>query len=831
MDGQLGGYDVSYQLDADSVRKALQSVVVDPLAMRLTTLPLAVVLSSPAPANTMQSGAIQAASPPTVSLTMPAAVGGSVSLVVTYASMLLSLQAVPGVVGFAGVGALPPTNAGKLTITLTLGFSSMPSGDSTFVQITSTQTPDVSALGSMPDLSGLSTTIALAGPVNSAVGAAVRNAVASLLPLPIEIPLGARSAVCDIGPRKLDVTVLPKGATTQPSLAFFLTLRDGISTNLGTVTTSVLSTKNAGAIALSTDFLKTLICCLMEQGGTINGLGPHDADDCTITDHTGAERTGCCWHNKNNVQLGDKLVHVEELAISIVTGSPSTIFFHVHATQSGDGWTAHAVVEVNIGLHANQGSISAKADEVEPYTHTWTDIEWWVWAISLVFAAIGAIVGLILGGVAVVPIGAGALAGFGLGLAVSGVLDLLLTGIGDVAANAIGDALSTLGLTGMTILPPELTDKFGSITDVLEVEFDDLVVGGDVRGPRRDNVVSEGTNVVLQLGDRIDLDHGVVARLPTTPAGFPLEADLIWRREPFVIGGLSGVNTAVAARFAPDALTAPPLVFVPDSPPPSLGTLAPLGGARVLAVARSFWALSEHDLEGIAFPVHRGNAIAGSNIVVSPDPYPFGSTVFVVRTTAGRLAKCVVWRDTQDRLHLSYVTYDTWQPVAVAARWTTTLGPLVGSTAIGPRYQVSRTGTFVASQTGPNPLIWFPPTAYRWFWNNELLQGSGTLPDGTTTYAIIDKTCRMTTAMGTTLAGVLQLERGDGENAVVATLQISEIGTEVQPDLPDSQAFTAMVAVSQPPPPPPPHHRPLHEQLVDAFARGMGLPVAEVRFR
>jgi hypothetical protein len=202
-----------------------------------------------------------------------------------------------------------------------------------------------------------------------------------------------------------------------------------------------------------------------------------------------------------------------------------------------------------------------------------------------------------------------------------------------------------------------------------------------------------------------------------------------------------------------------------------------------------------------------------------------------VRTTAGRLSKCVAWRDTNERLHLSYVTYRSSLPISIAAQWSATRGPSINTlrpVAFEQTYEVARTVRFDAKLAHHRTLPWLPPIPYQWLWNDQPLHGAGTLPDGTTTYLALGSTLRMQTSMGTALKGVLQVEVEAFGSPLVATLDINEPGTETVSTIVGVQSPDAPI---QRPLPMPPLVPPLHEQLIAAFSRGMGIPPERVKFR
>jgi hypothetical protein len=796
---QTHGFDGIFEIDSASLLAALENLVTAPAAMRLGSLDLSVLLPSPAPPNTVQHGALKLLSQPGSSLALPG--DGTAVLTISFPTTLLQLDAVPA----AGVGALAPTTAGPLTVTVDVDFGTAAGAGVTAVTITpgslAVAPPDVSALGLSASLSQV---------VEKAIQDAAGYALASLFPITLPVELGGAGA-CDIGPRSLSVKLLPGGPGVQPALAFLLTLQDGSQGDPNAVIQSNLAEGVSGAFLISNPFLETLLCCLLQITPGITGLpAPTSQDDDGL----------CChWRRIDHVDFGTVSVRVDELDVCIVpgdAGAPAAITFHLLASQHGTGWDAYAQVDLDIALQLAPPLLVPVVTTL-PTTKTWTHVSPWVW----VLVGIGAVIGAIVGGPP------GALAGGTIGLVLSGLAYVVLDAIGSAAANVVAGAIGSVpqDLKGTQVLPGPISDNFGRISDLTVLDFDDLMVGGRVQSPASNNVLHEGSDIVLNLGDRIDLDRGVIQRAGESVAGFTLEGDLAWLPEH---------PTSVMAAPAPSTDSPHRLVrIIPGGlegwgPIAFGGYISPLRTARLVGVGgASFWSLTEGALSALTFPA-TVVTIDDSALPVSDTSYPSNARVFAVRTTEGRRAKCVAWRDSVNRLHLSYVTYTTPVPLAIASRWTSTRGPLVYSLGLFDVYQVARRGTFTAISRG---FPWWPPFGstpqYQWFWNDQPLDSSGVLSDGTTSYVNLGARLIVETAMGTRLRGVLQVEQVG--TTLVATVDVDESGTErvstvlVHPE--------AMPPPSMPPAPSPtPVPPPLIEQLPAAFARGMGVPVETVRF-
>lgn len=801
MDANLHGFDVAYAIDQPSLEAALENLITDAVVQRCASMPLLVPLPAPAPIGTLQHGLLQVTSVPSSQL-VKATDPNAATFVISFATTVLQLDAVPAIGVFGGVGALPPTMAGKLVITLQLSLTSDSGGGHANLQFAA-PTISVANLDALPTLPLPAASDAL----QQTVKTAVVNAISTVLPLNLNVPFGD-PGLCDIGVRSLVAKLF--GQTTDApnaSLAFFMTQLASSSGDPNAIAPTDLTIPTGGLLALANPFLKQLVCCLMQQSPDIKGLPEPTTED-----------DSCChWRGVDNVSLAGTSVRIDDLDVCIKSAPnvQSTITLHVKASQSGTGWTAWASVDLDFKLVADGGALSVVQENVVP--HSGHDVSPWAWIIVGLAAAIGALAGFVIGlfGGPVTAVGGlwqGGVIGAAVGLALFGIVDFILDSFAGLAEKAVSGVLGVLGGGKLKLLPDAVTETFGTINEVVTVDFDDLVIGGHMQPPRRDNIVSEGNDVVLGLGDQVDLDRGVIERAGDSVAGFRLEGDLLWRADVPV--------RTMMARVASGAV---------DVGTYRTGTLACVATARLAPLARSYWSLTDADLRVATFPAARVE-LPESTIPSSESAYPAGARVFAVRTTAGRLAKCVAWRDSSDRLHLSYVTYQSLTPLSISAQWSTTRGPIVNTLPIAFRqtYQVARAARFDAKLLFQLTLPWMPPIPYKWLWNDQPLQSTGTLPDGTTTYSAFGSTLHLQTAMGAPLQGVLQVEVDALGAPLVATLDINEPGTET---------VTMIVGVQPsdrptlPPMPVDPIAPPLHEQLAAAFSRGMGIHIEDVKFR
>lgn len=833
MSTETSGFDLLYQIDRDSLLAALDRILVQNMALRLSSLNLGIPINGAQnggapviPAGTLQNGTLQLTSVPEASLTMPTTPDGDLILQVDFPDTLLTLQAVPALVGlnvFAGLLALAPASAGQLRITITLRLDGHPASGRLEVEFDKVSVV-VSPLAAIPALGGLSPTNGVnvatyAIRINDAIAVQV-NAALGQLPVRVNLPFGARG-LCDIGLRTLIARLLPADGTHQASLGFFGELTDGGDGNIANATTSTLDPAVEGSFALANDFVLKLVCCLIQRHPSIAGLGEP-------TSHP----SGCCrWDNVEHVSFDGQTVTLEHMLLCIErTGVTAKFTVDIHVTKGGHGWTSHATAKFDLDLQQSGNAIDATPANIE--LDNWIHKEWWVWLIEALVVIAGAVIGFLLGGPT------GAVAGGAIALAIVAVGDLIISTLLGAAAGAVSGALGTLGATGMKLLPQELTDTFGGLSGIDQFEFDDLTVGGPVKKPAT-NVLHEGFDIVLNIGDRFDLDRGIVFRAGAVPVGGELDADLIWRSEPLV-------NEASMAMVAPSSggcATSPAEMLRRINVGVQLpqlewyGTnrsLSPLGSARVVALTgTSFWSLTEREAKAVSYPGALGVRIAGSSLPESSTAYPPGTRVFVARTTAGRFAKCAAWKDGGGSLHLAYATWDTPLPLNIRTQWAVTRGPEIASPqAFAHTYQVSRHGSFEAQLGTWLPWIFgLPEPTSEWFWNGVRLQDSGTLSDGTTQFEVDGKYCRLTTAMGKPLSGLLQVRTTLPWVSYVADREFDFRGTETIFDFPPVfESFDSGPTVT-PIPPARPIVPPLIEQLPLAIAKGMKIPLEQVLLR
>ena len=118
MSTQTHGFDLTYQIDEDSLLAALDRLLINNIEMAVGSLGMTIplngleALGAPViPVNTVQSGRLQITNQPVTTLTMPSTVDGNLTLRINFPNTLLSLDAVPPLLGlnvFSGLGALSP---------------------------------------------------------------------------------------------------------------------------------------------------------------------------------------------------------------------------------------------------------------------------------------------------------------------------------------------------------------------------------------------------------------------------------------------------------------------------------------------------------------------------------------------------------------------------------------------------------------------------------------------------------------------------------------------------------------------------------------------------
>ena len=292
---------------------------------------------------------------------------------------------------------------------------------------------------------------------------------------------------------------------------------------------------------------------------------------------------------------GDQPISITSIDITV---SGSGLHVHGAATASGGCWNADIGFDFDIGFTCDAMTGGVTAGVTNPVVTVNTHKDFWCILLGIIVGAIaGALLGLVIGAIAGGPIGAliGGIVG---GIAGGFVADALIDPLSLTGVSL--DSLSVLG--GLTLPLP--VGAAGFLIDVCD--FDDLAVSGGFAfvdfAPRH----GSGT-VTFAAGDGFDLDSGAVR--PSVLHAVDDAADLVW----------DGVNL----RTLPGSVIGPYLS--PASNP--------------------FETLSLSQIEGYSY--NRASAGVSTNW-----------TPIVLRTDAGRYAKCRARREATGAVTLDYVVYE-----------------------------------------------------------------------------------------------------------------------------------------------------------------------------
>jgi len=254
---------------------------------------------------------------------------------------------------------------------------------------------------------------------------------------------------------------------------------------------------------------------------------------------------------------------------------------------------------------------------------------WWIVEGVLIVATIvtGGIAGSVAAGagvaIALTTIAAVALVS---SVVLGGILEaiqIVVSNIMTTALGGVGGVTRGVPPIGTTLVPPELTALFGPLS-ARRALLDDLVVAGELPPPDAE-VHMRARDLSAAIGEAFDLDAGTV-ETHISMGRIPAGADLIW----WNAGGSFVVETAPAA-------------------------------GAVRSTSDSFSAIRFDQLQGLTFaPL----SVPAMSIPVFDSPPPLNTSglpvrplLLGVRTTEGRIAKCALWRDRSDRLHIDFVTY------------------------------------------------------------------------------------------------------------------------------------------------------------------------------
>src|SRR5439155_1591309 len=137
-------------------------------------------------------------------------------------------------------------------------------------------------------------------------------------------------------------------------------------------------------------------------------------------------------------------------------------------------------------------------------------------------------------------------------------------------------------------------------------------------------------------------------------------------------------------------------------------------GATIATYFGSYNGLSLTDLESLTYATQ---PIPASQIPVQVPLTPPTLLTFAVRTSAGRYARCTVWRDFNLSLHISWVTYEGLTPLITLVSTATTTSSTVidqgtdNCTQLNIEYTPSLQEVLdllggSSPQPGPDPTPW-----------------------------------------------------------------------------------------------------------------------------
>jgi hypothetical protein len=845
------GFDVLFEISRDRLLNVLRNLLIDDVPLLTSNLPISVPLPASLFATTQQ-GFISLPGRPTPTLTFVPGSLDRLTLELAFPQAILSLTEILPPIDIVDdiIPGLAPTDVGSATLTLNLIISTATvDGESPITIALDPNNP--TSLTNPPGIALLDLE-----PVTAELQRVVREAVIAAVEavLPISIPVslpGGRAGLCDLGVRDLQMKLLPGADNNSQfdALGFFLTVRpdeDGlVPGDADAITVSHLFDEDGnrpnGTLIISNQLLLDLLCCLVPETGltALEGIEPERTGDC------------CRWTDLTNFQLGDTTFEeVASIELCVVGGGFE--FRGSGMIIRGFGWEAEYSFTLPISISHEDGLIVPVVGTLDIDVDK--RIEWWVWLLAgllaLVFAIIGGILGAIAGGILGAtgggPLGAllGGIAGLMVGVVAGAVLAivivlpvLLLSEVLDLAP----DVLNQLG--NLPIIPDDIKNVFGALDLVGEIVIDDLQVFGRVIVPTPKPPRAEGIDVILKPGDMFDLDRGILLPLAENP-GIQLDADIAW----------------TAGHHGPFPL---PLPF-PMPLPGKLGSLKVPGIVRKGATSllelagASYQALTENDLLQLRFP-RNSSIIAGDTLPLSDTGMPRDGSVFAVRTSEGRVAKCAGWRDSRGRLHLRFKTFDTPVPLTMRSTWTSSRGAVVGTGNSGlvsyTDYEVARQGVVRAETNGMRA-----PLQYRWLLDGREVTGSSVLRGSLTdlhglsgkravTIRVSGARCEISTPMGVAFSGELCVEVTDAGGYKVAICRTLDLpGTDRAFDLsrldrwaemeevrPDMRGTLELPRGPQPDPTPRSRRRSsqpsLSQRLAEALARGMGVEPDNITLR
>lgn len=636
-----------------------------------------------------------------------------------------------------------PVNVGAVEVGARLKLGSQPRAGGTTVNLdlvvgsVTVSTPE--GLGDLPLPVGTST-----GVRQQLWNAASAEAKGAFAPFyAFAVPLTFDTRRCDIGPRGVAPAFRPGSVDTAPALALFMTLLPTTPTPPSTdAGPSQVPIGADGALLLNNRLVLELACCLLTQSGLWVNL-PAEPTEAPTDDNL------CCrWRDIGNVSVGEEQFDTLKL---LEICAEDGLRMYADLRKSGWGWSARVEITATAELRLDNGVVLVAVNVVPKIS---TSVAWWVKVLA-VLAILGGIalyvIGVWKGNPALIDTGT-ALVVLGLGLWV--FVHLLMPDIRLPTPFDDTDAI-------LDLLPGGLRDKLGTLTFLTDASWDDVALAGFMTVAGEPAPVAGG-EVALSPGQALDLDTGEVVSVAEVP--LRLDVDLVLH------GGLSDAEV-FPLRLAPGSAA------FPRPPITTLGrTLAAFGSSRLVPLAgRPYAAVAASHLREVIFPAA---ATAMGVPGRGSSPLGAGAAVFGARSSAGRLAKGVVWTDGAGVTRVRYRTYDTPLLLTMDATHSVqTIGkPGVTDllTILNARFQA-----VPAAAWGMQSL------AYEWYWQGTRISAMATI-DGGAQVTVVGDRCAIDTTQGADLRGALCVVATHvGGTAATACRNVMHIGRIPKPPSPD----------------------------------------------
>lgn len=591
--------------------------------------------------------------------------------------------------------------------------------------------------------------------------AAAAMAVQQLAPFyAFAAPLTFGTELCGIGPRGVTPAFRPGSMTTAPSLALFLTLAAGASgpppTDGGP---SLVPSGADGHLLLKNGLVLDLACCLLAQSDVWAGL------PATPTERTTDNGVTCCkWKDVSPIAVGgESFDKLNEMRVCVDNG----LSMYLKLSKSGWGWDATVEVTAKVTLSVEGGVLHVDTDTTVKVT---TDVAWWLSLISVL---------AIIGGIALIVVSL--LHGNWVGVGVGGGLVVLGLGLWTLVHLLPPDIRVPTEFDSaiLDLLPGGLREKFGGLTYLTDAAWDDVALSGYMTVPNEPPLVAGG-EYRLVPGQGIDLDTGEIVNAADLPTR--LDVDLVLHPSPSDIGmapasalargvpsgpvaGARGMGSGSAGTATARLVRLPPDIFVGRR-------LGAFGSSRLVALTgRPYPTVSAADLRGVVFPTTVTSVVAPGR---GSSPDGVTATVLAARSSAGRLAKVVVWSDQTGATWVRFRTYDTPLLVTIETDHSVQSFGKPGVTDIltilNARFHAVPAGAWVGRAL-----------TYEWFWQGTRVDGLATI-DGGARMTVIDDRCTIDTQEGADLRGAVCVVVTDAAGlSVTACSNVLHIGRIPKP--------------------------------------------------